>query len=183
MAFRALDSNGTELKQVVHTRLTSCWSRSSWPRGCGALNSRPHSRIFASVSVVSSPRSCLLTSARSEYLFALHQRVRHNLRGARQFVPLKKSGGGRGDRAGCIVSNVKVANEPSWALALVAKYQQQVSYVKPWNKKYVLCLLCTKYKVKFATCAPIMHIILPQLYTTRGFSRHAFPAHFIGFLF
>ena len=47
--------------QVVHTHRTSC--RRGWPRGFGALNSSPHSRIFTFVSEGSSPRSYLFISA------------------------------------------------------------------------------------------------------------------------
>ena len=43
--------------QGVHTHQTSC--RRGWPGGFGALNSSPHSWIFTSVSVGSSPRSYL----------------------------------------------------------------------------------------------------------------------------
>ena len=46
--------------EVVHAHRTSC--RSGWPRGFGELNPRPHSSIFTSVSVDSSPRSHLFTS-------------------------------------------------------------------------------------------------------------------------
>jgi len=46
--------------EVVHTHRTSC--RSGWPRGFGELNPSPHSSIFTSVSVDSSPRSYLFTS-------------------------------------------------------------------------------------------------------------------------
>ena len=46
--------------EVVHTHQTSC--RSGWPRRFGELNPSPHSSIFTSVSVDSSPRSYLLTS-------------------------------------------------------------------------------------------------------------------------
>ena len=46
--------------EVVHTHRTSC--RSGWPRGFGELNPSPHSSIFTSVSVDSSPRSHLFTS-------------------------------------------------------------------------------------------------------------------------
>ena len=40
-----------------------------WPRGFGALNSSSHSWIFTSVSVSSSPRSYLFTSARGRIGF------------------------------------------------------------------------------------------------------------------
>ena len=46
--------------EVVHAHRTSC--RSGWPRGFGELNPRPHSSIFTSVSVDSSPHSHLFTS-------------------------------------------------------------------------------------------------------------------------
>ena len=46
--------------EVVHTHQTSC--RSGWPRRFGELNPSPHSSIFTSVSVDSSPRSYLFTS-------------------------------------------------------------------------------------------------------------------------
>ena len=36
----SMESNGTELAQIVHTNRTSCHG---WPRGFGALNSSPHS--------------------------------------------------------------------------------------------------------------------------------------------
>ena len=55
------EQQGLRAAQVVHTHQTSC--RLSWPRGFGALNSSPHSWIFTSVSVGSSPRCYLLTSA------------------------------------------------------------------------------------------------------------------------
>ena len=42
----SINSNGTELEQVVHTHRASC--RSSWPRGLGALNPSPHSWPFSS---------------------------------------------------------------------------------------------------------------------------------------
>ena len=54
-----MNSNGTDWK-VVHAHRTSC--RSGWPRGFGKLNPSPHSSIFTSVSVDSSPRSDLFTS-------------------------------------------------------------------------------------------------------------------------
>ena len=57
----SMTSNGTGLEQVVHTHRTSC--RSNWPRRTGALNLSPHSWIFTSVSVGSSRRSYLFTSA------------------------------------------------------------------------------------------------------------------------
>ena len=47
--------------QVVHTHWTSY--RGGWPKGFGALNSNPHSWIFASVSVSFRPRPYLFTSA------------------------------------------------------------------------------------------------------------------------
>ena len=47
--------------QVVHTHRTSY--RGGWPKGFGALNSSPHSRIFTSVSVSFRPRPYLFTSA------------------------------------------------------------------------------------------------------------------------
>ena len=47
--------------QVDHTHRTS--RQRGWPRGFGALNSSPHSRIFAFVSVGSTPRSYLFISA------------------------------------------------------------------------------------------------------------------------
>ena len=43
------------------THRTSC--RRGWPRGIGALNSSPRSRLFISVPVGSRPRSYLFTSA------------------------------------------------------------------------------------------------------------------------
>ena len=47
--------------KIVHTHRTS--RRSSWPRGFGARNSGPHSWIFASVSVGSSPWYHVFTCA------------------------------------------------------------------------------------------------------------------------
>ena len=47
--------------QVVHTLRTSC--QRGLPRGFDALNSKPHSLIFTSLSVASSPHSYLFTSA------------------------------------------------------------------------------------------------------------------------
>ena len=57
----SLNSSGPGLEKVVHTRRISCLS--GWPREFGALNTSPHSWIFTSVSVASSLRSYLFTSA------------------------------------------------------------------------------------------------------------------------
>ena len=54
----SVNSNCPGLEQVVHTHHL-CWLAERF----GALNSNPHSWIFTSVSVGSSPRSYLLTSA------------------------------------------------------------------------------------------------------------------------
>ena len=56
-------SNGSELgEQVIHTyRITN---RNDWPRRFGEPNPSPHSWIFNSVSVDSSPLSYLFTSAK-----------------------------------------------------------------------------------------------------------------------
>ena len=55
-------SNGSELvEQVIHTYRISY--RNDWPRRFGELNPSPHSWIFNSVSVDSSPLSYLFTSA------------------------------------------------------------------------------------------------------------------------
>ena len=56
-----MNSNGLGLQQVVYTRRTPCLS--GWQREFGALNTSPHSWIFTSVSVSSSLRSYLFTSA------------------------------------------------------------------------------------------------------------------------
>ena len=71
-----LNSNSTELDQVVHTRRTTCNYRSVWPRGFGELNPSPHSWIFTSVSVGSSPLPYL--PLRLDYLVTLHQSVAQN---------------------------------------------------------------------------------------------------------
>ena len=56
-----MNSNGTELEQVIHTHRTSC--RSGWPRGFVELNpSTPHAE-YLPVSIRSSPLSYLFTSA------------------------------------------------------------------------------------------------------------------------
>ena len=60
----SIDSNGTELEQVVHTHRTSC--RSRWPRGFGELNPSSHFQIFTSDSMDSSPRITYLLLLRSE---------------------------------------------------------------------------------------------------------------------
>ena len=72
-----MNSNSTELKQVVHTHRTSC--RSSWPRGFGKLNTSPRSWIFTSVSVDFSLSSYFSLPPRSEYLFTLRQTEAQNL--------------------------------------------------------------------------------------------------------
>ena len=64
-------------KQVVHTYRASY--RSGWPRGFGELNPSPHSWIFTSVSVDSSPRSQSLLPLRSEFPITLHESVVQNL--------------------------------------------------------------------------------------------------------
>ena len=51
----SMSSNGSRTSNIS--------SRSGWPRGLGKLNPKPHSWIFTSVSVDSSPRSHLFTSA------------------------------------------------------------------------------------------------------------------------
>ena len=56
-----INSNSTELEQVVYKHQTSC--RSGWPRGFGELNPSPYSWIFSSISVGPSPPSYLFTSA------------------------------------------------------------------------------------------------------------------------
>ena len=55
------NSNKPAPAQVVHTHRAPCWR--GWPRGFDALNSSPHSWIFTSVSVGSSPRSYFFISA------------------------------------------------------------------------------------------------------------------------
>ena len=55
------EQQGPGSAQVVHTHRT--WCRRAWPRGFGERNPSPHSWIFTFVSVVSSPRSYLFTSA------------------------------------------------------------------------------------------------------------------------
>lgn len=55
-----MNSNGTELEQVVQTHRRS-W-RSGWLRGFGELNPSPHSRMFTSVSMGPSPSSLPLRS-------------------------------------------------------------------------------------------------------------------------
>ena len=76
----SVNSNGTELKQLVHTDRTSC--RAGWPRGFGELDLTPHSEYFlplmAPTSVsewipVLAPIYSLLLG--SEYSFTLHQSV------------------------------------------------------------------------------------------------------------
>ena len=57
----SMNSNGTELEQVVYTHRTSCWK--GRPRGLGEMNPSPHSWIFTSFAVDSSPYSYLCTSA------------------------------------------------------------------------------------------------------------------------
>ena len=57
----SINSNGTELEQVVHTHRTSC--RSSCPKGFGELNPSQQSWIFTSLSVDSNPYSYLFTFA------------------------------------------------------------------------------------------------------------------------
>ena len=51
----SMSSNGSRTSNISY--------RSGWPRGLGKLNPKPHSWIFSSVSVDSSPRSHLFTSA------------------------------------------------------------------------------------------------------------------------
>ena len=53
--------------------------RRGLPRGFGALNSSPHSRIFTFVSEGSSPRSYLFISATGRIVFTLRQSVAQNL--------------------------------------------------------------------------------------------------------
>ena len=56
-----MNSNGTELEQVIHAHRTSC--RSGWPRGFVELNpGSPHAEYLA-VSIRSSPLLYLFTSA------------------------------------------------------------------------------------------------------------------------
>ena len=56
-----MNSNGTELEQVIHTHRTSC--RSGWPRGFVELNpGSPHAE-YLPVSIRSSPLLYLFTSA------------------------------------------------------------------------------------------------------------------------
>ena len=55
------EQQGPGSAQVVHTHRT--WCRRAWPRGFGELNPSPHFWIFTFVSVGSSPRSYLFTSA------------------------------------------------------------------------------------------------------------------------
>ena len=51
----------THIEQIIEHRAgLKCWS--GWPRGFGELNPRPHSSMFTSVSVDSSPHSRLFTS-------------------------------------------------------------------------------------------------------------------------
>ena len=75
----SVNSNGTELEQVVHTHRSSC--RSGWPKRFGELNPSPHSWIFTSVrQLVHS--SLLLIHFRygpNTYLFTLHHTVAQNL--------------------------------------------------------------------------------------------------------
>ena len=56
-----MNSNGTELEQVIHTHRTSC--RSGWPRGFVELNpGSPHAE-YLPVSIRSSPLLYFFTSA------------------------------------------------------------------------------------------------------------------------
>ena len=54
-----MNSDGTELEQVVHTLRK--WGRSGWPRGFGEVNSSPQSWIFNSIQVDCSPRTKPIT--------------------------------------------------------------------------------------------------------------------------
>ena len=56
-----MNNNVAELEQVVQTHRASC--PSGLPRGFGTLNPNPHSQLFTSVSVDSSPLSHLFTFA------------------------------------------------------------------------------------------------------------------------
>ena len=56
-----VNSNSTELEQVVYKHQPSC--RSGWSRGFGELNPSPYSWISSSISLGSSPLSYLFTSA------------------------------------------------------------------------------------------------------------------------
>ena len=73
----SMNSNGTDLEQVVYTHRTYYWK--GWPRGFGEMNHSPHSWIFTSFSVDSSPYSYYALPLRSEYLFTLHSSVAQNL--------------------------------------------------------------------------------------------------------
>ena len=88
-----MNSNSTELEQVVHPNRTS--------RGFGSLNPSPHSWIFTSVSVGPSPLSSLFTSATIRNTCSHYTKVvdrTHPICDApftrsarRSFVPLQKS--------------------------------------------------------------------------------------------
>ena len=80
----SVNSNGTELKQLVHTHRTSC--RAGWPRGFGELNLSPHSKYFLPLMAPTSVSEWIPVLAPiyslplgSEYLFTLHQSVALNL--------------------------------------------------------------------------------------------------------
>ena len=62
--------------QVVHTDQPSC--RCGWAWGFGVLNSSPHSWIFTSVSVGTSPSTYSLPR-RTDQVFTLHQSIAQNL--------------------------------------------------------------------------------------------------------
>ena len=73
--------------QVVHTHWTLC--RHSWLRGFGALNYIPCSWIFTFVSVASSPRSYLSSSATSKkgvHIAPMYGRTKPISRSARHTI-------------------------------------------------------------------------------------------------
>ena len=108
-----VNSNSTELEQVVYKHQKSC--RSSWPRGIGELNPSPYSWIFSSISVGPSPLSYVFTSATSripvhtapkwgtepiQYMTLHFRDQQAQLRAVTEIIAPKISGGSRGGAQG-----------------------------------------------------------------------------------
>ena len=72
-----MNSNGTELEQVVHTLRTTC--HSGWLRGFGELNPSLTPEYLLSLQWIPVLAPIDSLPLRSEYMFTLHQSMAQNL--------------------------------------------------------------------------------------------------------